>query len=146
MKTTAQQLKIKKFPFIIRDDDGNRIYYEEEDGYWYKREYQDGKQSYFEDSSGYWRKIVYKEGRKISLEDSDGYYRQYNRSDGNVSDDQITLNTINDDGNVRDDQITLNTVNDDDKIEEAWNILKHLVKLENEFKQDSEKLNKLLGE
>ena len=29
----AQQLKIKDFPFIIKDKNGNEIYYENSDGY-----------------------------------------------------------------------------------------------------------------
>jgi len=32
MKTIAQQLKVKQFPFIIKDKKGNLIYYETSDG------------------------------------------------------------------------------------------------------------------
>ena len=32
MKTIAQQLKVKEFPFIIKDSNGNVIYYENSDG------------------------------------------------------------------------------------------------------------------
>ena len=40
MKTTiAQQLKIKDFPFFIKDKDGNKIYFENFNGFWVKREY-----------------------------------------------------------------------------------------------------------
>ena len=51
MKTIAQQLNIKNFPFEIMVD-GKEIYYEDSDGYWHKREYQDGNKVYFEDSDG----------------------------------------------------------------------------------------------
>lgn len=39
MKTIAQQLKITKFPFEIKDEKGNKIYLETSNGYWSKREY-----------------------------------------------------------------------------------------------------------
>jgi len=75
MKTTiAQQLKIKDFPFIINDKDGNRIYYENSTGIWYKREYDaNGNEIYYEDSTGYWFNSEYDEhGNEIYYEDSDG--------------------------------------------------------------------------
>jgi hypothetical protein len=51
--TIAQQLKIKEFPFIIKDNNGNEIYYENSDGYWKKREYDDkGNRIYYENSDG----------------------------------------------------------------------------------------------
>jgi hypothetical protein len=37
--TIAQQLGVTKFPFIIRDENGNNIYWENSDGCWYKKEY-----------------------------------------------------------------------------------------------------------
>ena len=52
MKTIAQQLNIKTFPFTI-EVDGNRVYFEDSNGYWFKREYQDKKRVYFENSHGY---------------------------------------------------------------------------------------------
>jgi len=53
MKTIAQQLNIKKFPFVIKDDDGNEIYYEDSGGYWQKWQYNsNGNPIYFEDSDG----------------------------------------------------------------------------------------------
>lgn len=33
MKTIAQQLNIKEFPFRIKDKNGNQIYFENSDGY-----------------------------------------------------------------------------------------------------------------
>jgi hypothetical protein len=51
--TIAQQLKVKQFPFVIKNDAGNQIYWEESDGYWEKREFNDnGNQIYFEDNTG----------------------------------------------------------------------------------------------
>ena len=57
MKTIAQQLKAKEFPFIIRDSKGNEIYREYSNGYWYKKEYDSmNNQIYYEDSNGNWSK------------------------------------------------------------------------------------------
>jgi hypothetical protein len=53
MKTIAQQLGIKQFPFEIKDKNGNQIYYENSDGFWVKLEYDsNGNEIYFENSSG----------------------------------------------------------------------------------------------
>ena len=70
--TIAQQLKIKKFPFIIKDDNGNKIYCEYSDGGWCKREYDDkGYRIYYEDSDGHWCKYEYNsKGKLIYQEDS----------------------------------------------------------------------------
>ena len=55
--TIAQQLKVTKFPFVIKNDAGNQIYWEESDGWWYKREIDDkGQEIYFENSYGWWSK------------------------------------------------------------------------------------------
>ena len=72
--TIAQQLKIKEFPFIIKDSEDNKIYFENSDGYWVKREYNsEGKEIYFEDSYGYWVKYEYdSKGNRIYSEDSNG--------------------------------------------------------------------------
>jgi len=72
MKTIAQQLSIKDFPFIIKDKNGNRIYFECSDGYWVKREYDSkGKVIYCEDSEGYWVKREYdSNGNKTYFENS----------------------------------------------------------------------------
>ena len=37
--TIAQQLKIKEFPFIIKDSKGKEIYFENSEGYWSKCEW-----------------------------------------------------------------------------------------------------------
>ena len=56
MKTIAQQLKIKEFPFIINDKNGKEIYCEHSNGYWRKSEYDsNGNKVYFENS---YRRIV----------------------------------------------------------------------------------------
>jgi hypothetical protein len=52
--TIAQQLKITTFPFDIKDENGNTIYYEYSSEDWCKWEYdQGGNQIYFENSDGY---------------------------------------------------------------------------------------------
>jgi len=81
MKTIAKQLKIKDFPFVINDKDGNRIYYEHSDGYWVKNEYDaHGNQIYYEDSDGYWSKREYDaHGNEIYWENSTGFWSKRER-------------------------------------------------------------------
>jgi hypothetical protein len=53
MKTIAQQLNIKEFPFVIKDSNGQEIYYEYSNGSWFKREYDsNGNLIYYENSDG----------------------------------------------------------------------------------------------
>jgi hypothetical protein len=53
MKTIAQQLNVTEFPFIIKDKNGNPIYYEDSNNYWAKWEYDsNGNEIYFENSNG----------------------------------------------------------------------------------------------
>jgi len=53
MKTIAQQLNITYFPFTIKDKNGNQTYFENSNGYWFKREFDsNGKEIYFENSDG----------------------------------------------------------------------------------------------
>ena len=53
MKTIAQQMNVKEFPFIIEDENGNEIYYEDSDGFWVKQEWDSqGNRIYYEDSDG----------------------------------------------------------------------------------------------
>jgi hypothetical protein len=72
--TIAQQLKIKEFPFEIKDSDGNQIYFENSEGYWSKCEWDSkGNTIYFGDSYGYWAKRKYdSEGNRIYYENSYG--------------------------------------------------------------------------
>ena len=72
--TIAQQLKIKEFPFEIKDSEGNLIYWENSDGYWEKCEFDSkGNKIYWEDSNGAWLKYEYdSEGKEIYWENSDG--------------------------------------------------------------------------
>jgi len=73
MKTIAQQLNIKTFPFNIKDSDGKQIYWETSDGYWLKYEWADGKEIHYETSDGVWVKREYAGGKVIRYENSDGY-------------------------------------------------------------------------
>jgi hypothetical protein len=75
MKTIAQQLNITEFPFIIKDKNGNQIYFEHSNGYWYKKEFDsNGNRICFEDSEGYWYKKEFdSNGNRIFYEDSEGY-------------------------------------------------------------------------
>lgn len=77
-QTIAQFLKVKTFPFVIKDDKGNVIYYENSYGCWDKREYDaKGNQIYLENSDGYWHKRVHNDrSNEIYFEDSDGLWRK----------------------------------------------------------------------
>lgn len=72
--TIAQQLNIKEFPFIIKDNYGKEIYFENSDGKWCKYEYNDnGREIYYENNSEFWYKKEYdKEGNIIYFENSNG--------------------------------------------------------------------------
>jgi len=76
--TIAQQLKIKDFPFIIKDKDGNEIYFENSTGSWWKSECDaNGNEIYFENSDGYWWKSERDaNGKEIYFENSTGYWRK----------------------------------------------------------------------
>jgi hypothetical protein len=64
-ETIAQFLKIKDFPFTIKDKDGDQIYYENSNGAWFKKEFDlNGNRIYYEDSNG----IVYDNRPKPVLE------------------------------------------------------------------------------
>lgn len=73
--TIAKQLNVKEFPFVIKDNRGNTIYYEISDGWWFKRGYDDkGLEIYYEISNGYWSKRGYDDkGKEIYYENSDGF-------------------------------------------------------------------------
>jgi hypothetical protein len=75
-KTIAQQLKIKDFPFGIKDKNNNLIYSENSDGYWEKYEHdENNNEIYFENSDGYWYKQEFdKNNNEIYLENSKGYW------------------------------------------------------------------------
>ena len=89
-KTIAQQLKIKDFPFIIRDKQGNEIYYENFNGYSYKKEYDSkNREISHKDSNGYSWKWEYDSlGNRIYMENSRGEIEE-NRP---KEDEIITLN------------------------------------------------------
>ena len=85
-KTIAQQLKIKKFPFRIKDDNGKLTYQEDSDGFWYRNEYDDdGNRTYSEYSDGTWYRNEYDdEGNITYFEDSyGGWYRHEYDDEGN---------------------------------------------------------------
>jgi YD repeat-containing protein len=71
-QTIAKFLKVKAFLFVIKDDKGNLIYFEDSDGYWTKREYDaKGNEIYYENSDGF--KYEYNDqGNRTYFETSDG--------------------------------------------------------------------------
>ena len=74
--TIAQQLKVTKFPFVIKNDEGKEIYREQSNGRWTKEEYDDkGQVIYFENNSGLWSKYEYDyNGNLIYNKNSEGYW------------------------------------------------------------------------
>ena len=74
MNTIAQQLNVKDCPISIKDANGNVIYYENSNGFWYKSEYDaDSRETYSRNSNGYWFRAEYDaNGNRIYLEDSTG--------------------------------------------------------------------------
>ena len=83
MKTIAQQLNIKEFPFRIKDKDGNQIYFEDINTYWSKSEYKDGNEIYYENSDGFWYKKEFKDGKEVYYEDSNEFWSKREYKDGN---------------------------------------------------------------
>ena len=78
MKTIAQQLNVKEFPFEIKDKNGREIYFENSNGSWIKYKYDsNGNRIYSENSSGYWIKNEY---------DSNGNQIYYESSNGTIDD------------------------------------------------------------
>jgi len=74
MKTIAQQLNVKEFPFIIKDSNGKEIYREESNGGWVRHEYDSSnREIYHENSAGDWIKKEYdSKGDRIYYESSYG--------------------------------------------------------------------------
>ena len=74
-------MKVKKlfrevqYPIRLYNEQGKRIYYEDMNGFWLKKEYNDqGKEIYFENSVGFWIKREYNEqGKEIYIEYNSGY-------------------------------------------------------------------------
>ena len=96
MKTIAQQLNIKTFPFRI-EVDGNEVYYEDSNGYWYKQEHQDGKEVYFENSDGFWCKSEFQDDKEVYFENSHGYWYKQEWQDGKCVYHEDTDGYITDD-------------------------------------------------
>ena len=90
MKTIAQQLNIKDFPFMIRDKEGRLLYIENPARFWAKWEYDsNGKQRYYENSKGHSARWEYNsDGEETYFENSEGIVRD------NRSKEIITLNGI----------------------------------------------------
>ncbi len=72
--TIAKQLKIKEFPFQIKDSKDNQIYFEDSDGDWRKQEWDsEGNEIYLEASNGFWVKRKWdSKGNRIYYENSNG--------------------------------------------------------------------------
>jgi len=73
------------FPIIINDAKGNRTYFEDSNGYWWRYERDaNGKVTYYEDDDGDWYKYERDaNGNETYYEDNDGYKRGTPRSTTN---------------------------------------------------------------
>ena len=76
--------KVYDVPVTIKDNsiydtNGNKIYFEDSYGHWYKREYDtNGNEIYYENSSGDWSKWEYDtNGNIIYYENSNGYWSKW---------------------------------------------------------------------
>jgi hypothetical protein len=84
-KVFNQEVRVN-LDYII-DSNKNRIYYEDSDGFWYKREYDlNNNEIYYENSNGHWEKKEFDSNNNIIYhENSDGFWskREYD-SNNNV--------------------------------------------------------------
>ena len=78
-KTIAQQLNVKDFPFRVKDENSNEIYFEDLFGDWEKQKFDsNNNRIYYEDLDGYWSKYEYdSNGNEIYFEDSNGYWEKH---------------------------------------------------------------------
>ena len=76
MKTIAQQLNVKEFPFEIKDSNGNEIYFENSNGFWIKSEFDsNNNEIYRENSYGVWIKNEFDFNDNVNYyENSDGLW------------------------------------------------------------------------
>lgn len=97
MKTIAQQLNVKDFPFGIKDKEGRIIYHEDSKGFWYRSEYdKEGNVIYSENSDGYWSKGEYdKDGEEIYYENSDGVIIDNRTTEMTIAEIEKKLNITN---------------------------------------------------
>jgi len=100
--STGKELDIE-YPIFLYNRDGNLVYFETSDGYWWKRECKDGIEVYYENSKGYivdsrkeldidnpiflsdrdGNKFGYdRDGREIYFENSDGFWCRREYKDG----------------------------------------------------------------
>ena len=82
MKTIAQQIKWDfktNGLLLIKDKNGNEIYFENSNGVWVKWEYDSkGKEIYYENSDGFWVKWEWdSQGNELYYETSNGKIEDY---------------------------------------------------------------------
>ena len=74
LSDTYKELGIEfTYPIEIKDSNGSETYYENSNGYWYKKEYDSkGNATYFENSDGCWYK------RKCDSKGNETYFENSN--------------------------------------------------------------------
>ena len=65
------------FPIVVKDNNGNRTYFERSDGLWYRREFDEkGNSTYYERSDDFWLRCEYDEkGNETYFKNSKGIER-----------------------------------------------------------------------
>jgi len=79
MKTIAEQLNVKEFPFYIKNNSGAIIYIEYSNKVWNKTEFdENGNEIYWEYNYGFWCKKEFdNKSNFISYKDSNGKWEKY---------------------------------------------------------------------
>jgi hypothetical protein len=114
MKTIAQQLNVKDFPFSIKDANGNEIYFENSNGFWYINEWDaDSREIYSINSNGYWWRGKYDvNGNTIYFECSTGYWwrREFDANGNKIYFEDSTGTIIDNRPKSREDKPVYKTV------------------------------------
>ena len=83
LSDTLKEMGVKfTLPIKIKNEAGKETYFEDSNGYWWKRKYDSvGNETYYENSQGYWYKSEYdSEGKETYSENSDGFKKGTPRS------------------------------------------------------------------
>lgn len=76
-QTIAHFLNVKEFPFEIKNHSGNLIYFEDQEGYWFKKIFDlNNNPIYYKDSYGFWYEQEF---------DSNGNITCYKNSEGTIT-------------------------------------------------------------
>ncbi len=133
MQSLAQELGITEFPYRLYDESGNRVYYEDDTGYWIKTVYDKrGNRIYYKDSTGSWTKQVFDEASNILHSDNSGGF-----SHTNIFNNGILIYSEDSNGKI----VDINK-SGDAIVDKVWQDI--LSMLHDEYKSHEEHIDKLL--